>query len=271
MDRDYDKELKQLAEQMSIRDSSIIEQGVTELKHVFSRMDTLYILYHYLNERDERGIINVAPKGVRILYAKLANCLIGIIRLLQAGLVGPAAIVLRCLFETSVHLRVMLMDNVQERSALFEDFLFIERSRLTYITDEEKTKNKIQLEKVRANYHPDNPKSWCWKLVPSKKDKKGVPGNPTLRDLCVHIGNLDRYNNLYDLLSKVIHPVPSYEAWLRNKDGHMDMGPLFGPSIEKTANLTIAYAGEALVSIINFLKPEDEMNLKSCVVALIQY
>jgi len=233
-------------------------------------MDTLYIIYHYLNERDGRGIINDAPKGVRILYAKLANCLIGIIRLLQAGHEGPAAMLLRALFETYVNLKVILKENVQERSQLFEDYLFIERSRLTSISDEEKAKNELQLEKVRANYHPDRPFSWCWKVVPSKeKDKNDVPKNPTFRELCKHVGRHQGSKYLYGHLSGAIHTGPSYEKWLNNKDGEMEMGSLFRPGIEKTANLTIAYAGDALAHVIKYLNPDDEEMLINCIVSLV--
>jgi hypothetical protein len=270
MDRDYTTELKSLSERMSIHDRTAIKQGLIDYKEVFDRMDTLYIMYHYLNERDGRGIINNAPKGIRILYAKLANCLIGIIRLLQAGHEGPAAMLLRALFETYVNLMVILKENVQERSQLFEDYLFIERARLTMIPKEMQTNNMLQFQKVRANYHKDNPRSWCWKVVPSKdKDKEGYPRNPSFGELCKHVGRNKGSKIVYGHLSGAIHTGPSYEKWLNNKDGEMEMGSLFRPGIEKTANLTIAYAGDALAHVIKYLNPDDEERLINCIVSLV--
>jgi hypothetical protein len=103
---------------------------------------------------------------------------IGVLRLLQAGHAGPAAMVLRSLFETAVNLQVILKEDVLARCQLFEDFLFMEREN-TDGTEEQKAANKAAADRVRMNYHPTHPYSWCWKIVRPKKPGKGrVPGRP---------------------------------------------------------------------------------------------
>jgi len=268
MDRDYNKEIEYLARQLSRDESLIIKQGSARFKELFGRLTTLYLFYRYLAER---GIANNAPKGVRILYAKLADSLIGILRLLQAGHPGPATIVLRSLFETSVNLQIILMGNVQERSKLFEDFLFIQRinySNKPSISDQQRNENELRLREVRANYHPKYPNSWCWKIVPSKNTRKGVHNNPTFKELCEYIGHPERYD-IYGDLSYSTHPVPSYEGWMRRDDGHIELGSQFGHQIVGVAKISIAYAAESLIKIIQFLKPEDKAYLINCIVYLI--
>src|SRR2546426_12735391 len=98
MTRDYDQELQELAERLSIAERSAAQNAGQALVEPLNRLESLYLFYRYLVER---GIATAAPKGIRILYAKIANCLIGILRLLQAGHPGPAAMVLRSLFETA--------------------------------------------------------------------------------------------------------------------------------------------------------------------------
>src|SRR5206468_287026 len=106
--RDYDRELREIAARLSDAEAKAIGEGLGAFEQPLNRLESLYLLYRYLVER---GIIAQSPKGIRILYAKIANCLIGILRLLQAGYPGPAAMVLRSLFETAVHLQVILKED----------------------------------------------------------------------------------------------------------------------------------------------------------------
>jgi hypothetical protein len=128
MSRNFDDELSRLCAQLSEFEESLVNKGVADFKDLFNRLTTLYLFYRYLAER---GIANGAPRSVRMLFAKVANCVIGVIRLLRAGHSGPAAMLLRSLFETAVHLQVVLKADVLERPKLFEEYLFIERSNST--------------------------------------------------------------------------------------------------------------------------------------------
>lgn len=269
MDRNYDKELSDLADRLSHDEHLVVVEGSRDFESLFDRLTSLYLMYRYLVER---GIANQAPKAVRILYAKLANCLVGVLHLLQAGYPGPAAMLLRSLFETAVHLQVLLKDEVKARCELFEDYVFIQRNRSSqesYISDQQKAENAKQLERVKSNYHPTHPNSWCWKVVPSKKVRKNVPENPTFKELCAHIDHPEYYD-VYGGLSDAIHPVPTYEVWMRKRDGSMASGSHFGPQVGAVAQLAIPLAGDSLIRVIQFLKPEDETNLSWYVALLVK-
>jgi hypothetical protein len=257
MTRDYDQELQELAKRLSVAEMNAAQYAGPALVEPLNRLESLYLFYRYLVER---GIAATAPKGIRILYAKIANCLIGILRLLQAGQPGPAAMVLRSLFETAVNLQVILKEDAPARSQLFEDYIFVERGKAEG-TEAQKAANKAALEKVRANYHPTHPYSWCWKIARSKKKKNGIPDNPNLRELCEHIGHPEYWEQVYGLLSAAIHPVPSYEMWMLRPDGQMDLGSHFGPQIVTVSRLSLALGADCLVSVIQFLMPEDEKSL----------
>lgn len=264
---DYNKEIEILTSQLNRDEAFVHQQGAIFFKDIFKRLTILYLFYRYLAER---GIANQAPRGVRILYAKMADSLIGILRLLQDGHPGPAAIVLRSLFETSINLEVILRGDVQERSKLFEDYLHIERIRNMdkfSITEEQKNEFKRRFEEVKNNYHPKRPISWCWKIFSSQKGSKH--NNPTVKELCAYIGHPERYEDIYGSLSAAIHPVPSYEGWIRRADGHMELGSQFGHQIEMVAKLSMAYAAESLIHVIQFLKPEDESDLINVIVFLL--
>src|SRR3990172_11350668 len=150
----------------------------------------------------------------------------GMIYLLGEGNAGSAAMVLRSLFETAVHLQVILKEDTAYRCQLFEDYLFVERGRIANedtTTAEQRAKNERDLARVRGNYHPSHPHSWCWKAVPSTRCRKRIPDNPSFRELCEHIGHPEYHENLYGRLSGAIHPVPRYESWMRRPDGHMEL------------------------------------------------
>ena len=243
-----------------------MQKGLVAFDGPLGRLGNLYLLHRYLVER---GDANQAPRAIRILYAKIAHCLVGILHLLQEGNAGAAAMVLRSLFESVVHLQVLLKEDIAFRCQLFEDYLLIEREQIaneSTTTPEQRAKNVAQLAKVRSNYHPSQPYSWCWKVVPSKRLRKNIPDNPSLRELCDHIGRPEYYDDLYGRLSGSIHPTPKYEIWMRDGNGHMQLGPNFNPTIEVVANLTTALGAECLVKVIEFLACVDADELCKYVV-----
>src|SRR5262245_54867308 len=81
--------------------TSAIDQEHGEL---LARLWKTWIFYRYLVER---GTANKAPTGIRILYAKVSNCIVAIFHLLTQGYPGPAVMVLRSMFEATVNLRII--------------------------------------------------------------------------------------------------------------------------------------------------------------------
>ena len=262
MTRDYEGEVTRLAQQVDKVSRAAIEQGMPAYREDLTRLSNLYLIYRYVVER---GIANEAPKGIRILYGKVCNSLVGILQLLDAGYPGPAAMVTRSLFETAVHLQVILKEDVQERAQLFDDFAIIEReasiNNVPSVTEEQRLKHREEFARVRANYHPEKPFSWCWKVAPGSKKRNGVPNNPSFRDLCIHIGHAEYYDLIYGPLSAAIHPVPTYEGWLRRGDGQIELGPRFTSQTHTVADLVTALGMDSLVSVLRFLHPEDEVEL----------
>jgi hypothetical protein len=254
---DYKKELRELAHLLNKTEAPTFDDGMQRFSDAFTRLNSLYLLYRYVVER---RIVTEAPKGIRILYAKCTNSLLGILRCLHAGLPGPAAMLLRALFETAINLQVILKDNVEERSRLFEEYLFIEREN-SEVPPEMRSKNKRDADRVRGNYHPTKPYSWCWKLVPGRNRGK-VSDNPTLYDLCKHIGHPEYYQSIYGSLSAAIHPVPSYEVWLmKTPGGDMELGPHFGATVGMVAQLSLVIAHDSLVGVLDYVQHPEGSDL----------
>jgi hypothetical protein len=266
-DRDYLAELKAVAARVEEEAQAAIRAGYRTYEEELTSVGRAYLLYRYVAER---GDVNRAPVAIRILYSKIASCIAGTLHLLERGYAGPSAMVARGVFETSVHLQVILKEDTAERSRLFEEFLFVERHQ-DYVgaTPEQVARNQADFERVRANYHPTRPRSWCWKHVQSKRLRKGIPDNPSLRDLCEHIGHAEYYDNLYPRLSAAIHAVPSYELWVRNAKSNMVLGPNFTINIPLIANLVAAIAGDALVRVIHYLAVPDEVPLGTFVLRVL--
>ncbi len=195
----------------------------------------------------------------------MVSCLAGVRHLLGHGYAGPAAMVLRGMFETAVNLQVILKEDTAFRCQLFEDFLYIERYQRmdsTPVTDEQRARNEADYSRVRSNYHPARPYSWSWKAVPSARSRgKSGPDNPTFRELCEHIGHPEYYEELYGRLSTAIHPVPSYETWMRRSDGHMELGPNFTHHVPALATVTIALAVDTLARVTMGLDLPDSLAL----------
>ncbi len=261
MKTNYQESLNSLLVRVVDHELAACEAGAAEHSQLFGRLKKTWVFYRYLVDR---GTANESPMAVRILYAKISNCLVSIFHSLQQGYPGPAVMVLRSLFEAHVHMGIILEKDTLERSKLFEDFIHIERE-YTYsmvgATEESREQHQQALAAVRGNYHPDKPHSWCWKIVPSKrKDKRGVPRNPSFRDLCEHIGQLQYYEMIYGRFSAAIHTVPSYESWIRREEaGPMELGPQFSSRTE--GKLTVALAIASFVAVLQCLKPHDANEL----------
>lgn len=260
----YNAELECVAQLASAAASAAVAPGRRLYGDHLGRLTNAYLLYRYLVER---GDINAASKAIQILYSKMANCLGGILHLLENGYAGPAAMVLRGLVETAVHLQVILKEDTPARCQLFEDFLFIERN--TYadaatVTAEQRARNDADYARVRANYHPKHPYSWCWKAVPSRRSSgRGGPDNPNFKELCEHIGHPEYHDQLYGPLSSAIHPVPSYEIWLRRQDGLMELGPIFRDHIRRVAELAITLALDSFARLVEALQVPDSLSLSA--------
>jgi Family of unknown function (DUF5677) len=203
----------------------------------------------------------------------MVSCLAGITRLLEHGYAGPAAMVLRGMFETAVNLQVILKEDTAFRCQLFEEFLFIERYQRmgsTPATPEQRARNETDYSRVRSNYHPTRPYSWSWKAVPSDRmSGKSGPDNPTFKELCQHIGHPEYYEELYGRLSAAIHPVPSYETWMRRSDGHMELGPNFTDHVPHLATVSIALAVDSLVRVAMGLDLPDSLEFSQFGVRLL--
>jgi hypothetical protein len=257
---DYSAELKKLGELASAFDFAEAKRLAETHGESLQKLAHAYLCLRYLIERGD--VNSSAPKGIRILYAKMVEGVGAILLLLRNGLSGPAAQIFRSTLETSVHLQVILRDEgqVPERSRLFEEFLVIQRHE-TYsgpsVTDEQRAKNEEEFQHVKANYHPTHRFSWAWKVCPSKKLRKGVTDNPNLKDLCEFIGHPDYYEQLYGPLSDTTHPVPGYENWLRGQDKNMYVGPKTSEHVAVLAWLTVIYSMDTLLRMLDFLKPAD--------------
>jgi hypothetical protein len=257
MGRDYPAELAATARIIGADAARELTEGRVAFAAPLQHLININVFLRYLVDR---GIPALAPRGVRTLYAKLADLTSGICVLLTEGYPGPAASVFRSLLETAVHLQLVLAADIEARAQLFEDFLLFQRGRVgpnSGVAPELLAENARALAAVRANYHPTKPYSWCWKLVPSQRSRNGVANNPNLREVCVSIGRAHYYDDLYAHLSDAVHPTPAYELWVRGRDGELQLNPKFSTHTTMTANLSTLLVVETVLPLLSAFKPED--------------
>src|SRR2546428_8678172 len=123
--RNYSEELNQLHAAIEKQEATVHNAVPHEYLEILLRLRKLWVFYRYWVERN---IANDAPRGIRILYAKMSNCLIGLFHLLDQGYPGPAAMVIRSLFETYVHLKIILKEDTVARAQLLKIFRILNGS-----------------------------------------------------------------------------------------------------------------------------------------------
>ncbi len=261
MSRDYPAELAATARTVGADAARELKEGRAAFAVPLQHLININVFLRYLVERQ---IPAVAPRGVRTLYAKLADLTSGICVLLAEGYPGPAASVFRSLLETAVHLQLVLAADIEGRAKLFEDFILLQRSKVgpdSGVAPELLAENANALATVRANYHPTHPYSWCWKLVPSQRSRNGIPDNPRLREVCVAINRARYYDDLYGHLSSAVHPTPAYELWIRGREGELQLNPKFSTHTSMTANLSTLLVVETVLPLLSAFKPDDHEDL----------
>lgn len=258
----YLKAMHILAARLQESADKSIANGRAAHEDLFSALSRTNVFLRYLAESTS---LPQSPVAVRTLFGRLCDGTLGVQALLIQGCPGPAAAVVRGLFETAVHLRVLLLADVQERCNLFENFRFLERARVTPgagVTDAQIEQNRKDAAAVRADYHPHRPHCWCWKVVQSSRVRDGVPDNPSVRELALAVGYEEFYKDLYWRLSLAVHPTPLYDAWLRLPDGTLDLGPKFTVLTAHQAGLTPRLVAHTLLPLIDYLNPPDRAGVK---------
>jgi hypothetical protein len=261
MGRDYPAELAATAHVIGLDAARELTEGRAAFAVPLQHLININVFLRYLVDR---GIPAAAPRGVRTLYAKLADLTSGICVLLTEGYPGPAASVIRSLLETAVHLQLVLAADIEARAKLFEDFILLQRSKVgpdSGVGPEKLAENASALAAVRANYHPTHPYSWCWKLVPSQRSRNGIPDNPRLREVCVAINRAHYYDDLYAHLSSAVHPTPAYDLWVRGRNGELQLNPKFSTHTRMTATLSTLLVVETVLPLLSAFKPEDHEDL----------
>jgi hypothetical protein len=257
MSRDYPSEISATAKAIgddAVREIAAGRQAfATSLQHLVN----VNVFLRYLVDR---GIPAGAPRGIRTLYAKMADLTSGVCILLAEGYPGPSASVFRSLLETAVHLQLILAEDIEARAKLFEDFILLQRGKVTAdsgVSTEAIAENAAALSLVRENYHPEQPYSWCWKLVPSRYSRRGIPNNPSLREVCVAIGKPHYYDDLYGHLSDAVHPTPAYELWMRGRESELQLNPKFSSHTRMTAHLSTLLVIDSVLPLLQAFPPDD--------------
>jgi hypothetical protein len=259
----YIDEMRVLADRLQSDADLRIASGREANQEHFSTLSHVNVFLRLLAESTS---LASSPSAVVILFGRLCDGALGVQALLTQGCPGPAAAIVRGLFETAVHLRVLLQGDVAERCRLFQNYRFVERSRVPPgegVSDEQLEQNRVDLQAVRADYHPFKPHCWCWKVVPSSRMRKDVPDNPSVRELAAAVDYLDYYNDLYWRLSIAVHPTPAYEAFLRLPAGNLDLSPRFTALTTLQASLAPRLIAHTLLPLIDYLNPPDRAGLKA--------
>ncbi len=270
----YNNILEEYTNKVMPKLGPVMDRQRQPYKTFFKKLFDFYLLTSYLADSKVFPDDGKFP-GLRILYAKSCHSILGIHSCLKNGLASEAAVILRSLFETKLHVKLILENNTTERDNLYNEFHFVEKwnnlqaKRLlvsnSIISQEDFNSGYgdiDQIEKdyqrIKQNYHPSHPYHWAWKLF--NQDLKGK--NPNIKIIADYLGLSDDYVRVYGALSLSSHGSPNLINSLTSS-GSISTAPIFNDQIFTIGCLAVGYLANMIIGICGFLKfgDDDEISI----------
>lgn len=204
------------------------------------------------------------------LLCKSSQELLAIKATLEAGCILDSAIILRCLFETFITLKLLHQKSPFQRARLYWNHAKIS----LYLNYSEKKSlyesNKISKDDFLANYSTDRIKQikkdynkvkkdyprqykWYGKLFPHEK-------RLNLKFICEHLGIIDQYITLYSALSISVHSDRLIDNLLV-QNNKFTLAPRFSSLTVNIACLAISYHIKNLSIVLDFFKIKDRKSM----------
>jgi hypothetical protein len=198
----------------------------------------------------------------------------------MVGQLISASSIGRNVFETYVDTRVVLENDTEERSKLYENYQYIqlwlrivaykkylhELEIDTNISEEKKIDEinyykslykdvgeeeiKNNFEKVKKDYHPKYPFHWAWKIYREEtKDKQ----NPKLDFICKRLGIYNDYLHVYSTNSLAVHNQP-FMANFMTREGSITSVPIFSEITNSIAGISASLVIKIIMLVLEYTK-----------------
>ena len=249
------------------------------------QLDFLYEAYmfqNYLLDHQDDLLGKSVNKTVSLFFIRAASDLFALRQCLMVGQLVTAATIERNIFQTYVDMRLVLNDEIEERSKLYEEYQYVllwnrikthkkylaELESDPNVSDEKRNSEKEYFdnlykdfgikqieenyEKVKVNYHPKYPYNWAWKIFKDElKDKKKL----TLEFICRKLGIYDDYLHVYATSSLAVHNQPFVANFMTRKDGITSV-PIFNDTINSIAGISASFVIDIFILLLKYSNSE---------------
>ncbi|MGD1007879.1 MAG: DUF5677 domain-containing protein [Ignavibacteriaceae bacterium] len=243
-------------------------------------LNDIYIFQNYLLDYQQIFFNKPINKTITLFFAKVASDLFSIRQCLMVGQLISASSIGRNVFETYVDTRVVLENDTEERSKLYENYQYIqlwlrivaykkylhELEIDTNISEEKKIDEinyykslykdvgeeeiKNNFEKVKKDYHPKYPFHWAWKIYREEtKDKQ----NPKLDFICKRLGIYNDYLHVYSTNSLAVHNQP-FMANFMTREGSITSVPIFSEITNSIAGISASLVIKIIMLVLEYTK-----------------
>jgi len=249
------------------------------------QLDFLYDAYmfqNYLLDHQDDLLGKYVNKTVSLFFIRAASDLFALRQCLMVGQLVTAATIERNIFQTYVDNKLVLDDDTEERSKLYEEYQYVllwNRIKMhkKYLAELESDPNVLvekrnsersyfnnlyknfeieqiedNYEKVKHNYHPKYPYNWAWKIFKDElKDKKKL----TLEFICRKLGIYDDYLHVYATSSLAVHNQPFVANFMTRKDGITSV-PIFNNTVSSITGISVSFVIEIFILLLKYSKSE---------------
>jgi hypothetical protein len=272
-----DKDTNDYTKKVTSEFESSLHEGQKPFQDLLDYLRRYHFFFSFLmDEKFPKQVKVIEP--LMVIYSKVAQSLFGVCVCLQNGLSSDALVIVRTIFESLLTVEIISQENPYERLKLYGEFKYVsewkelqaclklvEKGEMelaeleSYYRPDEITSIEDAYEKVKDNYHPQNPFHWAWKLF--KDDPELNRRNPTVKYLCSKLSREYYYVQLYASASKLVHNDPDIEQYVKI-DCFITPTLNFSPTILVIGELALQFCGELINHVVDFLDLPEKKIIK---------
>ncbi len=263
-----------------------IRQLIDEEREPYKKqLDFLYDAYmfqNYLLDHQDDLLRKYVNNTIMLFFIRAASDLFALRQCLMVGQLVAAATIERNIFQTYVDMRLVLDNDTEERSKLYEEYQYVLlwnriKTHEKYLAELESDLkvpaekrnsekeyfnhfykdfdiNNIEetYEKVKHNYHPKYPYRWARKIFKNElRDKKKL----TLELICRKLGIYDDYIHVYATSSLAVHNQPFVANFMIRKNG-ITSAPVFNDLLNTIAGVSASFVIEIFIMVLKYSNSE---------------
>lgn len=268
----YSKEFEKYKRNIYPQLKAKIKAGKNEFDKTLSSLLDFYLHMLYFLDNQNKFFTLPPIHSLNTLYTKTACDIYGLYQCCSTGQIVPAIYIQRGIFETFVTVKLLTEKDIEYRNKLFVDYVHVlrynhykEYSNYLYksaykLSVDSTLKEEIEsrlhnifpdsesiqtnYDSVKNNYDLKYPFHWAYSIYKNKLGKKRL----TLKYICLELGLLDEYFDIYDTSSLAVHNAPLVIN-LMQTEGVSTPSPIFSDKVNYICRISLNLAVELVLNI----------------------